>query len=555
MHGPNGLFEQTSIAHAVLVLSLVISLGLAIGNIRVKGVSLGVGGVMFAGLAFGHFHFGISNEIQLFLREFGLILFVYAIGLQVGPGFFSSLKQQGLVMNLLSLAIIGLGTGLALLLGWIFKLELPVSVGLLTGAVTNTPSLGAAQQVYRDIPGQMAAADLVGLAYAVAYPLGIFGVIFTILLIRRVFRIDVQKEAEEFERFQTRTRIPILAKNFEVTHPNLVGLTIDQLRELVPGGVVISRIYRNEKQTVATPECKIEAGDVLHVVGGEERLHQFQLIAGRESQVEVPQLPSQIHTRRVIVTKKAIVGRKIEELDLENRYGVLVTRIIRSGIEFTPTVSLKIAFGDRLVLVGEELATEQSAREVGDSLKDLDRPDIVPIFVGIALGVLVGSIPISIPELPTPVKLGLAGGPLIVAIILSRFGRVGPILTYMPNAAKSLLRDFGIALFLACVGIKSGEHIFELLGTSQGLVWISIAAAITVIPLLVVGLIARAWLKLNFVSICGLLAGAMTDPPALAYSTQIVGNDAPSISYATVYPLTMFLRVLVAQIVVLLFLT
>ena len=546
------LFKNFSVAHAVLMLSLVVSLGLALGNIRFLGINIGVGGVLFAGIALGHFHLTINEEILEFVREFGLILFVYAIGLQVGPGFFSSLRRQGLTLNLLGAAIVLGGTLIAVLIALFAKVDWPVAIGLLSGAVTNTPSLGAAQQALKDLATTAPdAASMVGLAYAMAYPFGIFGIIVTMLLIRLLFRINPQKEAEEFERLQQGNVAPILTLNYEITNPNLDGITVERLEELNSNSIVVTRIYHDGKQELARRDSRVRLGDIVHAVGTENRLESFRVIVGKASDLELPAMPSCICFRRVVVTQKGIVGKDLGKLDLEDKFGAIITRVIRSGVEFSPRQGMKLHFGDRLMVVGVEQALDRVARLVGDEVRELDRPHIVPIFVGIALGVIVGSWPVLLPHMPAPVKLGLAGGPLLVAIAMGRIGKIGPLLSYMPTPANKLLAEFGIALFLACVGLRSGERFFEILFGGNGLNWMCLAALITVIPLLVVGFVARGFLKLNYVSLCGLLSGSMTDPPALAYATQLIKSDAPSIAYATVYPLTMLLRVVIAQVVIL----
>jgi putative transport protein len=546
------VFRDGSVAHAILVLSLVISLGLALGHVKVLRVSLGVGGVLFAGLAFGHLGLTLQHELMDFVKEFGLILFVFAIGLQVGPGFFSSLRKQGLTLNLLAAAIVGLGTLTAVVVAWAADIDFPTAVGLLSGAVTNTPSLGAAQQALKDMKHVTAdATQMVGLGYAVAYPFGILGIIGTMLLVRRIFHIDPAREAEEFEKLQTRDVSPIRTRNYEITNPNLSCTTVERLHDLCGPGVTITRVYRNGDQRLATPECEVRVGDVVHAVGTEQRLDKFRVIVGRESTLELPRLPSAIVVRRVVVTQKAIVNRAVEELDFEDKYGVIITRVVRAGVEFTPMRGFRLHFGDRLVIVGLEAPVERVATEVGDSVKELDKPHIIPVFVGIGLGVLVGSIPLAVPHIPAPVKLGLAGGPLLVAIALGRIGKIGPLLSHMPNSANLLLRELGIALFLACVGLQSGEKLAQVLLHGPGFLWMALAALITVVPLVIVGLVARAVCKLNYVSLCGLLSGSMTDPPALAFATDLTRTEAPSIAYATVYPLTMLLRVVVAQVLLL----
>lgn len=546
------LLSLHGVAAAVAVLGIVISLGLAVGHFRVAGISLGVGGVLFVGIAFGHFGITFSPEILEFVREFGLILFVYAIGLQVGPGFFSSLRRDGLTLNLLAVAIVLGGTAIAVAIGLLAGVEFPAAVGLLSGAVTNTPSLGAAQQALSGLHSVGPdSSQLVGMAYAVAYPFGILGIILTMLLVRKAFRIDVRKEAEEFRRSRSRNSRPLNTRNVEITNENLEGRTVDEVLDLAGGGVVASRLFRGGVQMLAGHDVRLALGDVIHVVGTDEHIERFRTIAGRFSDIKLPEAPNVIYIRRVVVTRPEIAGKGLDDLALDDRLGVIVTRVIRSGVEFTPTRGLHLQFGDGLMLVGTEMTTTKAAQELGDAVSNLDRPHIIPVFFGIALGVVVGSIPLAVPSVPAPVRLGLAGGPLVVAILLSRFGRIGPFLAYIPNPAKKLLAEFGIALFLACVGLKSGERFVEVLTGGNGLKWMGLAALITLVPLLVVGFLARGFKRLNYVSLCGLLSGSMTDPPALAYATDLLGDDSPSVAYATVYPLTMLLRVVLAQVIVL----
>lgn len=551
MHSLATFLAGAPVAQAVLALSVAVAAGLLLGSVKVKGVSLSVGGVLFAGLLFGHLGLRIEPSIMDFVRDFGLILFVYSIGLQVGPGFFDSLRRQGMSLNLLAAAIVLLGTGIAVLIARFGGVPLPAVLGLLSGAVTNTPSLGAAEQAFKDVGGGGTnPTELLGLGYALAYPFGILGILLTMHAVRLLFRIDPEKEAEQHALHQERQARPLAMQDFEITNPNLTGKSVDELLRIAGTGVVVTRVFHAGKQELATADTKIAAGDVVHAVGSAQKLEAFRIIVGKVADVALPTLPSRISYRAVIVTRKEVVGREIEGLDLDD-YGVIATRVIRSGVEFTPQPGLRLQFGDRLMLVGEDPAIARAAQELGDSAEDLEKPQIVPVFVGIALGVLVGSWPVSLFDMPAPVKLGLAGGPLLVAILLSHIGKVGPLLVYMPNAGKTLLREFGISLFLACVGLKAGEKLFPVLFSDRGLRWVALAALITVVPLLVVGIAARALRKVNYVSLCGLLSGSMTDPPALAYATQVFKSDAPSAAYATVYPLTMLLRVVIAQVFVL----
>lgn len=544
------LFLGNSIPTVIVVLSVTISLGLVLGSVKFLGMRLGVGGVMFSGLILGQLGFTIDHEMMEFVREFGLVLFVYALGLQVGPGFFASLRRQGMAFNAIAAAIVLGGTAVALVIAYLAQIDLPAAVGMLCGAVTNTPSLGSAQQAVKQLPqGGVDAAQVIGLGYAVAYPFGIVGIIATMALLRRLFNIDPQKEAAEFERRQV-SATPLKQRNIEVQNPNLVGKSLDELAELVGQGVVVSRFSRGEQQHLATDEVALQLGDVLHAVGTQRNLESFRVIVGKESAVKIPQQSGVITARRIIVTQKDAAEKKLSELALRLHFNVVLTRVIRSGLEFAPTSDMRVHIGDRLMLVGRDKDLDRAAAKLGDSIKALDTPHIVPIFVGITLGLIVGSIPFHVPYIPAPIKLGLAGGPLIVAIVMGRIGKIGPLLSYMPNPAKDLLREVGIALFLACVGLKSGERFAEVLLHGDGLYWMGLAALITFVPLFSVAVYARAVKKINYVSLCGVLAGSTTDPPALSYATQLSGNDAPSIAYATVYPLTMLLRVIIAQAIV-----
>jgi putative transport protein len=548
------LVQKPTAAQSVLVLSLAVALGLWLGQIKVRGVSLGVGGVLFSGLALGHLGLGKDHAVLDFAREFGLILFVYAIGLQVGPGFFASLRRQGLRLNLLAVAVVLGGVAVAVLGARWLGLDVPAAVGVLSGAVTNTPSLGAAQQALLDVGVPAEAIQRVGQGYALAYPFGILGIILTMLLLRFAFRVNVAREAEEFARLSQAAAAPLETRNLELTNPNLTSLSIAELLSLGGPGVVITRLFRGGEQILARPDTRLVAGDTLHAVGTREGLERLRLIAGRESGMPLPALPEHVQVRRVVVTRREFVGQHLGVVDFPSQLGVTLSRVVRAGVEFSPTRGLRLSFGDRLVLVGPEAALEAAARQVGNAVQELDRPHIIPIFVGIALGVVVGSIPVALPGMPAPVKLGLAGGPLLVALLMGRVGKVGPLLSYMPNPAKDLLREFGIVLFLACVGLKAGEGFAASLATGDGFLWMGLGVAITLLPLVLVGVAARLWLGLNYVSLCGVLAGSMTDPPALAFATQSLGSDAPSIAYATVYPLTMLLRVVSAQLVVLIWL-
>jgi putative transport protein len=549
------LFQGESVASSVLILAIVAALGLAIGSLKVKGVGLGIAGVLFSGLLFGHFQFAFNHEVAEFAREFGLILFVYTIGLQVGPGFIASLRREGLPLNIMAACIVLLGAITAVVISYFAGIEIPVVVGLLSGATTNTPSLAAAQQALMD--SGLADAEVVkmpGLGYAVAYPFGIMGIILTMLVIRTVFRVNTVQEAEELRQVRKRTVVPLERANLIVENPNLEGMVLGEISLFEEAGVVISRVRHGEEQCIAQEDTVLHLGDIVLAVGTRPKLHALKLLVGKKTDVDLSAVPSNITSQTLIVTKKGVLGKSAPELGLRSKYDVQITRVRRSGVELPVSHSLRFQYGDRLVAVGEQQRIDQVAALFGNSEKALQYPDVIPVFVGIMLGVIVGSWPFEIPGVPAPVKLGLAGGPLLVAIVLSRIGRIGPLVWYLPSSANLVLREVGIVLFLACVGLQSGDRFVETLVQGDGLKWMAFASLITLVPLVVVGFVARIFQKTNFLTLCGLLAGSMTDPPALSFAGSVTNSDEPTVAYAAVYPLTMILRVLLAQLIVLFFL-
>ncbi|MBW7909148.1 MAG: putative transporter [Kiritimatiellae bacterium] len=548
------LFTGHSVAHTVIILSLVIALGVAIGHIKVFGISLGIAGVLFSGLLFGHFQLTINEEILEFCREFGLVLFVYTIGMQVGPGFFSSFRKQGLRLNMLAASIVLGGVIVALVIHLLLKVPVPVVVGLLSGAVTNTPGLGAAQQALSERLGNSPDLALPGMAYAVAYPFGILGIILTMIAVRYVFRINPEQEAEAYDRSQGGNGQLPQNYNIEISNARLAGIQVRTLAATLQAEFVISRLLRGDKVEIPDAETRLQLGDVLHVVCTAENAEKLSLIVGDVSKVDVRAVPSVLTARNILITQRDAVGKKIRELDLVRRYGVAITRVNRAGTELVANAGLELQFGDRVTVVGGESSLKKVSVELGDSIKKLNHPNILPVFIGIILGVILGSIPFKVAGVPAPVKLGLAGGPLLVSILLSRYGRIGPVVWYLPLSANLVLREVGITLFLACVGLKSGGRFVETLVSGDGLYWMGLAALITAVPLAIVALVARYVYKLNYLSLCGLLAGSMTDPPALGFANQIAASDAPAITYASVYALTMFLRILTAQALVLILL-
>ncbi len=544
------LFSEESVARTVMLLTVAGAAGAALGQIRIFGVSLGVAGVLFAGLVLGHFKFTFDVRVLEFVRDFGLVLFVYALGLQIGPGFFSSLRARGLVLNLLAVGSVLLSAGLAA--GWILlgRVGAPAGVGLFSGATTNTPSLAAAQQALKQLGAPDTAAVMQGLGYAVAYPFGIVGTILAMVVVRFLFRIDVRREVAAGEAAHQPVLPPPATRNFVVRNPNLAGHALALVPILAGSGVVVSRFSRAGRVEVARAATTLQLGDVLHAVGSEEGLDALCTVVGVETRVDLKTMPSLVTNRRLIVTQPEVLGKPLAELATLAQHQVVVTRVMRSGLEFTPRPGFRLQFGDVLTVVGEAPQIDGVATVLGNSSKALQTPQPIPFFLGILLGVVVGSIPLALPGLPAPVRLGLAGGPLVVAILLSRLANTGRLVWHLPAGANHMLRELGITLFLAAVGIKSGEKFIEVLRDGDGLHWLAYGALITFVPLLAVGVLARVWGKINYAEICGLLAGTMTDPPALAFAQQMTGSDLPAVAYATVYPLAMLLRVFTGQLLV-----
>ncbi len=546
----NWLFQLSSsqpIAWAVLVLMLVAVAGLLLAQIKIKGVGIGVTGILFAGIIAGHFGLSINENILEFVRDFGLILFVFTIGLQLGPGFFASFRKQGLKLNLLAAAIVLLGAGVTIGAGILLHINPFASVGLFSGATTNTPSLGATQQMLKSLGGEFAAhAGTPSLAYAAAYPGAVAGIIGVTLFLKWASRDATQQLPPE--RPKHLERMNILVENVA-----LENVTVGEISEHY--GVNISRIKRDGAPEVetATDQMPLHREDTVLAVGARESLEKFRNVTGHEANWNLLNVSGRIVSRRMVMTRNNVLGKTIAELNLSERFGVAVTRVTRAEIEMTAVRGLQLQFGDTLQIVGDEKALDEVAEVLGNRASALHETNFMPIFIGIALGVIAGTIPIAVPHVPVPVQLGLAGGPLILAIILSRIGRIGPLVWYMPESANIAFRELGIALFLACVGLKAGGKFFETVFTSEGLHWLFAGLAITIVPLLLVALFAQFIFKLNSQTISGVLAGSMTDPPALAFAHAIHASDAPLVAYATVYPLSMLLRIFTAQILVVIF--
>lgn len=546
----NSSFWGGGVAHSVLILALVIALGIALGKLKIGGIRLGVTWILFVGIAFSHFGMQLNEHLVHFVKEFGLILFVYSIGLQVGPSFFSSFKKGGVKLNMLATAIVFLGVIAAYIVHLATGLHITTVVGILSGAVTNTPGLGAAQQAYSDASGINDPS--IALGYAVAYPLGVIGIIFSMIFIRYALRIRFEKEDEALAAMSNEHKKYAEKISVQFTNAVLDGRTVGEMKELINRSFVISRIADADNHiTVATQDSRLHIGDKLLIVCSSEDTDAITAFLGHI--IDMPfeewgSLDSQLVSRRILITKPSINGKKFADLHLRTKYGINITRVNRAGVDLIPYQGMELQVGDRVMVVGSEKAIAQVADLLGNSMKKLREPNLVTIFVGIALGVLLGSIPLL--NVPQPVKLGLAGGPLIVAILIGRFGTHFHLVTYTTMSANLMLREVGITLFLAAVGIGAGDGFVDAI-VGGGYRWVGYGVIITVVPLLIVSLIARLGMKVNYYTLMGLIAGSTTDPPALAYANSTAGNDMPAVSYATVYPVVMFLRVLTAQIFIL----
>ncbi|OOF60579.1 putative transporter [Rodentibacter pneumotropicus] len=543
---------MSEIAITISLLALIAVVGLWIGHWKIKGVGLGVGGVLFGGIIVAHFtnQYGLQlNEHTLhFVQEFGLILFVYTIGIQVGPGFFASLRQSGLKLNGLAILIVIIGSISVFVLHKMADVPLDIALGIYSGAVTNTPSLGAGQQILSEL-GMPQATATMGIAYAMAYPFGICGILLTMWLIRLFFRIKIDEEAQRFNKESGQDKESLHTISVKVTNRNLDGITLIEIPGFDDEEVVCSRLIRGESVIVPKTNTEIHLDDILHLVGDEQGLKKMRIVIGDEVDVPVISTSGEIRAERVVVTNEKVLGKKIRTLHIHQKYGVVISRLNRTGVELVPSGNTSLQFGDVLHMVGRTDVLNQAISVIGNAQQKLQQVQMLPVFIGIGLGVLLGSVPFYIPGFPVALKLGLAGGPLVVALILARIGSIGKLYWFMPPSANLALREIGIVLFLAVVGLKSGGSFMDTLINGAGLEWMGYGIIITFVPLMIVGVIARLYSKLNYLSICGLLAGSMTDPPALAFANEIKeDNGAASLSYATVYPLVMFLRIISPQL-------
>jgi putative transport protein len=550
------LLGQESVAQTILIYCIVIAAGVSLGRMKILGVSLGIAFVLFAGIATGHLGFSVNRQVIDFIRDFGLILFVFSIGLQVGPGFFSSFRKGGLTLNLLAMAIVVTGGLTALVIHLISGTSVAVMAGIMSGAVTNTPGLGAAQQALVQVWPEGSAGEMpdLGLGYAVAYPFGVLGIILTMVLIRRILGINITKELQLYKREKNPEEALPERVSILVTNPQIFDKTIPEISGLIGRNLIITRVLHKGELYLASSDTVIRENDIILVVTQKGLKDEIVRETGVLSEMDLTAKAGRLISRRLMVTNRQMSGKRLGSLKLRTRYNINITRIYRSGIELIASPQLRLQMGDRLTVVGDEESIERVTGELGNSIKHLNEPNLVPLFIGILLGILLGSIPITLPGLAHPIKLGLAGGPLIVAILLSRYGYRFSLVSYTTPSANLMIREMGIVLFLASVGMLSGEKFIPALLSGDGFVWMGYGAIITLIPLFIVGFYARSILKRNYFEICGLLAGSTTDPPALAFANSIAHDEAPSIAYATVYPLVMFLRIFVAQAMIILFL-
>ncbi|MDT1169090.1 putative transporter [Escherichia coli] len=549
---------MSDIALTVSILALVAVVGLFIGNVKFRGIGLGIDGVLFGGIIVGHFvsqaGMTLSSDMLHVIQEFGLILFVYTIGIQVGPGFFASLRVSGLRLNLFAVLIVIIGGLVTAILHKLFDIPLPVVLGIFSGAVTNTPALGAGQQILRDLGTPMEMVDQMGMSYAMAYPFGICGILFTMWMLRVIFRVNVETEAQQHESSRTNGGALIKTINIRVENPNLHDLAIKDVPILNGDKIICSRLKREETLKVPSPDTIIQLGDLLHLVGQPADLHNAQLVIGQEVDTSLSTKGTDLRVERVVVTNENVLGKRIRDLHFKERYDVVISRLNRAGVELVASGDISLQFGDILNLVGRPSAIDAVANVLGNAQQKLQQVQMLPVFIGIGLGVLLGSIPVFVPGFPAALKLGLAGGPLIMALILGRIGSIGKLYWFMPPSANLALRELGIVLFLSVVGLKSGGDFVNTLVNGEGLSWIGYGALITAVPLITVGILARMLAKMNYLTMCGMLAGSMTDPPALAFANNLhPTSGAAALSYATVYPLVMFLRIITPQLLAVLF--
>ncbi|WP_314240467.1 putative transporter [Capnocytophaga leadbetteri] len=550
----NLMADHESVAYTVIVYSVVIAIGVALGKVKFFGISFGIAWVLFAGIAMAEMGFTVNTHIQHFIKEFGLILFVYTIGLQVGPGFFSAFKKEGIKLNLLAVISIATCVATVIAIHYLTNTDMSTLVGIMSGAVTNTPGLGAANAALAEKFGEDAPS--LTTMYAVAYPFGVFGIIIVMLGLRGIFKVNIEAEKRLNSLRHSKDQVVINRFAIKVSNPSLFGKKLSVIKKTLDFDFTISRMCRKGEILLADADTLIEEGDVVLVVANQRENEKFFTLMG-DSVAITDYFPDEkdmrYTSRRINVTQRAIFTKTLGELDVRRRFGVTITRVFRAGVEFVPSAHTKLQFGDTITVIGDETHIQLVSKEFGNSKRRLQTPHIAELFMGITLGVLLGCIPFSIPGIPGAVRLGLAGGPLIVAILISRYGGKFSVTHYVSQSANLMVREIGIVLFLASVGLDAKAKFIETLLHGDGLYWMGLGVLITLIPLLVTSLIARIKGKLDYLEICGLLSGASTDPPALAFANDMSNSEIPALTYASVYPLTTFLRIMVAQLLIVFF--
>ncbi|MFJ1431668.1 putative transporter [Capnocytophaga canimorsus] len=555
----NLMTNHESVAYTVIVYSVVIALGVALGKVRIGGISFGIACVLFAGIAAAHFGFTVNHEVQHFIKEFGLILFVYTIGLQVGPGFFASFQKEGLKLNSLAIIAVVCCVATVIAIHYLLDIDMPTLVGIMSGAVTNTPGLGAAQATVTDLSGGTISTSVLSTGYAVAYPFGVLGIIIVMLAMKSALRINIntEKRLHNWKHHDDQSSIARIA--VEIDNPALFGKRLSVINETLNFSFIISRIFKRNtsEEHLADNQIILEEKDVALIVCDKKNVEKLLNLMGKQVQAAdfftEDEKQMKIVSRRINVTQRSAYTKKLSELNVRGRFGVTITRVFRAGLEFIPSPNTKLQFGDTITVIGDEASIQLVSKEFGNSKKRMRTPHIAELFLGITLGVLVGSIPFHIPGIPVPVKLGLAGGPLIVAILISRYGGRLSVTHYVSQSANLMVREIGIVLFLASVGLDAGKTFMETILHGEGLYWMLIGALITLIPLIITALVSRFNYKLTYLETCGLLAGASTDPPALAFAHDVTNSDTPALTYASVYPLTTFMRIMVAQLLIVFF--
>ena len=549
-------FLQPTMVQAVAIISIVSAIGIYLGRLKIFGISLGITFVFFTGILAGHLGIEVNKDMLCFAQNFGLIVFVYTLGLQVGPGFFSSLKKGGILLNSIALSVVFLGLLSALILHWTTDVSLPNMIGLLCGAVTNTPALGAAQQALQQVdPANTRGVTDMALACAVTYPLGVVGVILAIIILKALFHKESLKGAETKD-----NSAQTYVAEFQVCNPAIYHKSIKEIMSLIDKHFVISRVWRNGKVSIPTSDTTLEEKDHLLVISVKSDVENIKLLFGEQENIDWNKadidwnaIDSQLISKRIIVTRNRINGVKLGSLRLRNLYGINITRVTRAGIDLLASPDLHLQMGDKLTIVGEANSVNNVGKILGDEIKRLREPNILAIFIGLTFGVVIGSIPISIPGMSMPIKLGIAGGPIIVGILMGAFGPRLHLTTYTTQSANLMVRQLGIVVYLAGLGLESGAHFFETVFRAEGLLWIGLGFALTIIPVLIIGYIASRFFQISYAKNVGMLCGSMANPMALNYANSTVNGDEPSVAYATVYPLSMFVRVISAQLVILLF--